>query len=95
MRAEGDRITQEQADGLAAGLAPAAPQVAALAERHREHIAKWFYPCSPAMHGALGELYVADARFAQGFDRIRPGLARFLRDAFRANAERVPAGGES
>jgi MerR family transcriptional regulator, thiopeptide resistance regulator len=95
MRAEGDRIAQELADGLAAGLAPADPRVAALAERHREHIARWFYPCSPAMHGALGELYVADARFAQGFDRIRPGLARFLRDAFRANAERVSPGGES
>lgn len=92
MKAESDRISQELADALAAGLAPADPRVTALAERHREHIAKWFYPCSPAMHGALAELYVADARFTQGFDRLRPGLARYVRDAVRANAEHAAAG---
>jgi MerR family transcriptional regulator, thiopeptide resistance regulator len=93
MKAAGDRLSQELAEALAAGLAPADPRVTALAERHRHFIAKWFYPCSPAMHRGLGELYVADARFAQSFDRVRPGLARYVRDAFRANAERVAAGG--
>jgi len=96
MQAEGDRFSQELAAALAAGLAPADPRVTALAERHRGFIAKWFYPCPPAMHRGLGELYVADARFAQNFERLRPGLARYVRDAFRANAERaapVPASG--
>jgi MerR family transcriptional regulator, thiopeptide resistance regulator len=93
MKAEGDQLSQELADALAAGLAPADPQVTALAERHRGHITRWFYPCSPAMHRGLGELYVADARFAQNYERLRPGLARYVREAFRANAERVAAAG--
>ena len=36
----------------------------------------------------LGEMYVADPRFSANYDRIRPGLSEFVRDAIRANAER-------
>jgi hypothetical protein len=34
----------------------------------------------------LGDMYVADARFAATHDRYQPGLARFLRDAIRIRA---------
>jgi hypothetical protein len=33
-------------------------------------------------------MYVADQRFTENLDRVRPGLARFLREAIIANAER-------
>ena len=39
----------------------------------------------------LGEMYVADPRFAATYDRVRPGLAVFLRDAIRIRAGQ-PAG---
>ena len=44
---------------------------------------------STSRHRGLGELYVSDSRFTENIDRVRPGLAQFMRDAFRANAERA------
>jgi len=40
------------------------------------------------MHRGLGEMYVADPRFSEVYERVRPGLARYLRDAIVAKAER-------
>jgi hypothetical protein len=57
-------------------------------EKHRLHIDRWFYPCSRAMHVSLGEMYVSDPRFAEHYDKQRPGLAQFVCDAIRANAAR-------
>jgi hypothetical protein len=46
---------------------------------------RWFYPCSPGMHRDLGEMYVADPRFASTLDKHSgAGFARFLRDAIAA-----------
>jgi DNA-binding transcriptional MerR regulator len=84
IRAEADRIHAALADAMARGLSPDAPEVRALAEEHRQHIDRWFYPCSPAMHAGLGRMYVDDPRFAATYERVREGLAAFLRDAIRA-----------
>ena len=43
------------------------------------------------MQANLGEMYVADPRFAANYDRVQPGLVVFLRDAIRVRAGR-PAG---
>jgi MerR family transcriptional regulator, thiopeptide resistance regulator len=43
------------------------------------------------MQAELGEMYVADQRFAATYERIRPGLAAFLRDAIRVRAGREAA----
>jgi hypothetical protein len=59
-----------------------------LAEAARLHIDRWFYPCSPAMHVGLAEMYVGDARFRAHYDEQEPGLAAFVADAIRANAQR-------
>jgi hypothetical protein len=48
------------AAALADGVAPDAKATIELAERHRRHIARWFYDCSSAMHRRLGQMYVAD-----------------------------------
>ena len=89
LRAEADGLYQALAARLAAGDPPTAPAVMDLAERHRLHIERWFYPCPTALHRGLGELYVNDPRFTQNIDRYGPGLAKFLREAFSANAERA------
>ncbi|WP_163999799.1 MerR family transcriptional regulator [Pyxidicoccus caerfyrddinensis] len=88
MKAEQDRIGKAMAELLGAGRAPTEPAAMDLAEEARQHISKWFYPCSYAMHRALGEMYVSDPRFTENIDRARPGLAKFTRDAILANAER-------
>ncbi|MFD9908373.1 MerR family transcriptional regulator [Streptomyces sp. NPDC059063] len=69
-RADGDRAT-------------------ALAERHRQHIGRWFTDCPPDMHLRIADDFVADARaFALVVppSQQRPGLARYLWEAVRANA---------
>jgi DNA-binding transcriptional MerR regulator len=59
-----------------------------LAERHRQHLSKWFYECSHERHRVLGEMYVSDPRFAEVYERTATGLAAYLRDAIVANAHR-------
>ncbi|MFD8422422.1 MerR family transcriptional regulator [Streptomyces sp. NPDC059466] len=59
-----------------------------MAEEHRLHITRWFYDCPYEMHRGLGEMYVADERFKEFYDSMRPGLAEHLREAITANATR-------
>jgi DNA-binding transcriptional MerR regulator len=86
IKAEGDAVTRSLAGRLAAGANPGDADVQALVDRHREQIDRWFYPCSIEMQVNLGDMYVADPRFAATYDRYQPGLARFLRDAIRIRA---------
>ena len=83
---EAEDVGRRFGELLRAGVAPRSPEAAALAEEHRLHIDRWFYPCPPEMHVNLGEMYVADSRFAAYWDAFEPGLAVFVRDAIVANA---------
>jgi MerR family transcriptional regulator, thiopeptide resistance regulator len=74
---------------MSAGEAADGNRAMELAERHRAHIDRWFYECSAEAHRLLGELYVSDARFAEHFEEVAPGLAEFVRDAIVANAQRL------
>jgi DNA-binding transcriptional MerR regulator len=69
-----------------AGHAPDGPVAAELAERHRLHIDQRFYPCSHAMQCGLADMYEADARFRDYYDRHGAGLTDYLVAAIRANA---------
>lgn len=84
--AEGRSIAEEWAEAMRRGVAADGPEATALAERHRLHIDRWFYPCSHEQHVGLGEMYVDDDRFAAYWDSFEPGLASFVRDGVRANA---------
>ena len=86
IKAEGEAITRELADRMGAGGAPSDGDVQALVERHRLQIDRWFYQCSVEVQVNLGDMFVADPRFSATYDRFRPGLARFLRDAIRIRA---------
>ncbi|MFL5831150.1 MAG: MerR family transcriptional regulator [Solirubrobacteraceae bacterium] len=87
IRAEAEEITREFGELKAAGEPADGQRARALAERHRRHIARWFYDCPPAMHRGLGQMYTDDERFARNYETVAPGLAAYLRDAFAANAE--------
>ncbi|MGV1009935.1 MAG: MerR family transcriptional regulator [Dermatophilaceae bacterium] len=67
-----------------------ATSVAAMdaAEAHRQHIDRWFYPCSYGMHRGLADMYMSDARFTNSYEEMAPGLAQYVRDAIHANADR-------
>jgi DNA-binding transcriptional MerR regulator len=87
IRTEAEAITRELVALMRVGQPANGPEARALAERHRQHISRWFYPCSPAMHRGLGEMYVADERFTQTYEREAPGLAAYVHDAIVANAD--------
>ncbi len=87
-KAEGEAQMARMLELFDAGVAPDAPEAMDVAEEARLQIDRWFYPCSREMHSALGDMYVADARFAAHYDRRRPGLAAWFRDAIHANRER-------
>jgi DNA-binding transcriptional MerR regulator len=71
---------------LRAGAAPGDAAVQAAVADHRAHITRWFYACTPAIHHGLGEMYVADPRFAANLDAHGAGLAQFLCDAIAASS---------
>jgi MerR family transcriptional regulator, thiopeptide resistance regulator len=89
IKSEAAEIEAAFAALLSAGAPAEGERAMAIAERHRLHICRWFYECSAETHRALAEMYVADARFAKHYEDRAAGLARFVRDAIAANAERA------
>ena len=89
IRAESDDVLERMAALLAEGTSPVAAAAMDLAEEHRRHIDRWFYPCSHDMHRGLAVMYTADSRFTEYFEERHAGLAAFVADAIRANAERA------
>jgi len=64
-----------------------------LAQAHRDLLSRWFYDCSPALHCALGTMYVDDDRFTQHYEQCAAGLASYLCNAIHANAARFGVAG--
>jgi DNA-binding transcriptional MerR regulator len=86
IKAEADEINTDFAAAMSAGTDPASAPVRAIAERHRLHLDRWFYPVDLDMHRNLGDMYVTDPRFTATYDKTAPGLAAYVRDAIAANA---------
>jgi DNA-binding transcriptional MerR regulator len=89
VKAEGEAINADLAALLDAGVPADDARAMDAAERHRLMIDGRYYPCSHEMHVNLGEMYVVDPRFTATYGKVRPGLARYMRDAIRASAARV------
>jgi MerR family transcriptional regulator, thiopeptide resistance regulator len=87
IRAESEAIARELIELVRAGEPSDGAAARAIAERHRRHISRWFYPCSPRMHLGLGDMYIADERFTNTYERQAEGLAAYLHDAIAANAD--------
>lgn len=85
---EGAEINEAFLALMAAGIPATDPAAGEVAERHRAYISKWFYECSTQIHAGLGAMYMADPRFTESIDRAGPGLARYVSEAFAANAGR-------
>lgn len=87
IKREGDDIWARLAALLKSGADPTGPEARALAEEHRQHLARWFYDCGPDMHTGLADMYEADDRFQAFFETWGEGFTEFVTRAFRANAE--------
>lgn len=88
IRAEDAELLRALATKLALGVAADDGGVTELAERHRLHIERWYYPCDHGMHVGLAEMYLSDERFAAHFEAHGAGLTAYLAQAIRANAAR-------
>ena len=88
IKEEGETVFAGLAERMATGDHAAGRAAMDLAEEHRCHIDRWFYPCSHRMHGCLAEMYTADPRFTEYFEKRAEGLADFVRDAIKANEAR-------
>ena len=84
--AEADEINQAFLELLGEGIPSDSDAAMAAAERHRDHISKWFYRCSPEIHVGLGEMYAADPRFTENIDKAMKGLAAYMSAAILANS---------
>lgn len=95
IREEAESNEARMAALMAAGEDPEGPEAMAAAEAMREHIGRWFYPCSHQVHAGLADMYEADPRFAAHYDERAEGLAAYVAGAIRANAIRAwDEGGE-
>jgi MerR family transcriptional regulator, thiopeptide resistance regulator len=93
IKAEADEIVHAFAAALRAGRPARGADATDLAERHRQHISRYFHDCGYPMHQCLADMYVTDPRFTAAYDGVEPGLARYVHDAILANADRrEPAG---
>ncbi|MDH3224968.1 MAG: TipAS antibiotic-recognition domain-containing protein, partial [Gemmatimonadota bacterium] len=89
IKAENAGILDRLVDLMASGESPESDAAMDLAEEHRGHITRWYYPCSHQMHGGLGQMYTADPRFTESFEKHGEGLADFLQKAIAANVARA------
>ncbi len=85
---EGSEINEAFMALMRAGTPPDGYEAIRLAERHRAHISRWFYECTPEIHAGLGEMYVADQRFRENIDRAAPGPAQYMSEAIAASSGR-------
>ena len=91
IRDEAAGINQEILAAMRAGAPASSQRAMDLAERHRQHISRWFYDCDYPLHRGLAELYLADQRFGKNYDDMAPGLAQYMHDAMLANAAQAGA----
>jgi MerR family transcriptional regulator, thiopeptide resistance regulator len=88
IKAEADANITGFADAIRAAEPPTGGTAMDLAEKHRQHLSRWFYNCGYGLHRGLAELYVSDPRYVASYDEIAPGFSRYVHDAIMANADR-------
>lgn len=79
-----DAVEQALAQAFNRGVVPGSDEANELAERHRASL--FFFDVTHAKHVILARGYVADARFAEHYNRLAQGLAPWLRSIIDANA---------
>ncbi|MFO7545531.1 MAG: MerR family transcriptional regulator [Trueperaceae bacterium] len=89
MRDEMEAIEHRLAEAMTDAVPADGPRAMDAAEAHRDHVQRWFYDCSHAIHVGLADTYVADPRFTAHYEERAAGLAAYVAAAIRANAARA------
>ena len=85
--AEAAAVEERLIELMRAGAPATDDRAKAAAEAHRQQISRNFYDCSYEMHRGLADMYMADPRFTKYYEDKAEGLAAYVADAIRANAE--------
>jgi len=72
-----DAVFAEFADCMKSGAAPEAEGAQALVKKLQDFITANFYVCTKEILAGLGQMYVADERFAKNIDKHTAGTAEF------------------
>lgn len=75
---DGRIFTQKLADTMDKGID--SPEAQELIKQHHKSI-ETFYDCPLGMYRNLGAMYVEDPRFTAYYDKFRPGLAKWMKEA--------------
>ena len=86
---EADGIWTRMVALMGDGVPPESAEAMDLAEEHRLHIDRWFYPCTTEMHVTVSSLYTGDSRFQEYFEKRGTGLAEYVSSAIHANGVRA------
>lgn len=78
LKIAGNKLTEELGNVMDKLVSD--PTVQALIQKHYDGI-NFFYTCSLEMYKNLAQMYIDDPRFTAYYDKVRPGLAVFVRDA--------------
>lgn len=60
---------------------PGAKEVQELVYEYHQYINDSFYTCTKEVLKGLGQMYVADERFTANYDKVKEGLAQFIKEA--------------
>lgn len=82
IKIEQERINQGMADLME--RSPTDADVQTLVEAHYRQLNERFYDCPIEQYRCMSNIYVDDPRFAANYDKVRPGLSKFMRDAVHA-----------
>lgn len=83
MNAESEEFLKEMIDCFQEGVPYSDSRMMAVCEKARNQINTWFYPCSLEMYSNLGNMYIADERFSEYYDKFVPGLAAYYNEAIQ------------
>ena len=86
IKSEADAINREFARLFTSGAPADGDEARRSPSNTRLHIDRWFYPCAHQMHVGLGQMYVADERFAANYEKYAAGLTPYIAAAIEANA---------
>ncbi len=78
LKEDGKKFTEELAKAMDKPID--SKEVQALIQKHYDGV-NLFYTCDLQMYRNLAQMYVDDPRFTAYYDKFRPGLAVFVRDA--------------
>ena len=80
-----DRLMKEIAKNMDKGVK--SDEVQKLMDEHYNHLRNFYEP-TLEMYRGLGNMYVQDPRFSAFFNKYKPGMAEFVRDAINEYCDR-------